>query len=210
MAKTAADLPVLSMLKPGKARLAVDDEPEQAEEGEAEVIAEPRLGKDALGYLAPRKGIDAPGDFRQCQSCQSFIPERAFHAATTGNRCKLLGGNFPIGPGDYCHKYTPWPQGKPVEHAIEAHALMALNNSPASVSPWEVGYCANDDHKHQCGRCRFFDAIGDPDSPGPECEFFEELNSELPNVFQASTIVEPNAGCNAWSEPAPDEPDAVS
>ena len=47
----------------------------QAEEGEPEVIAEPRLMSEALNYMAPRKGIDAPGDFRACSDCASFIPE---------------------------------------------------------------------------------------------------------------------------------------
>lgn len=169
----------------------------QAEEGEPEVIAEPRLMSEALNYMAPRKGIDAPGDFRACSACASFIPERAFHAATRGNRCKILG-SFPVEPHANCNRFNPWPTGKPIEHVIEANALCCLNGSAAAMSPITAGYCEDKDHNHQCRSCAHYDFLGEPDNPGPECDFFECLNEALPKIFNTPTKVDPNAGCSAW------------
>jgi len=209
MAKTIFDAPANP--RPARAASIVAyDEPEpkeipsQAEEGEPPVEAIPRLTMTALGYLAPRKGIDAPGDFRSCMSCRNFVPERAFHAATTGNHCVLLG-TWPIEPHGNCNHYAPWGNGKPVEAAIEAHALACLNGSRAALTPWDVNYCCDHGHSHKCRDCKHFDRIGDADTNGPECELAEEFNREIPNVFQASESVDPDGGCNAWAEPVPDE-----
>lgn len=178
----------------------------QAEEGEPEVVAEPRLMSEALNYMAPRKGIDAPGDFRACSSCRSFIPERAFHAATRGNRC-LIFGDFPVEPYANCARYCPWPQGKPIEHVVEANALCCLNGSASSIAPWAAGYCEDQDHNHQCGSCRHYDygMQEDGSEPKPSCEIFEELNRKVPNLFATPTAVDRNAGCAAWGEPVPDD-----
>ena len=186
----------------------MDDErkeiPSQAEEGEPEVGCEPKMGKEVFNYLAPRKGTDAPGDFRSCASCKNFVPERAFHAATTGNHCVLFG-TFPVEPHGNCFRYVPWPAGKPMEHVIEGHALACLNGSRSSLSPFDAGYCEDKDHSHKCKNCRHYDWKGDDDTMGPECEFFEELNRKLPNLFMAGESIDPDGGCSAWAEPVPDE-----
>lgn len=205
---TAIDMP-MPRAKPS-GRMLASPEPEepktQAEEGEPEVVAEPRLMSEALNYMAPRKGIDAPGDFRACSSCRNFINERAFHAATTGNRC-LLFGDFQVEPHANCARYVPWPKGKPIEHVIEANALCCLNGSASSISPWAAGYCENREHNHQCRSCRHFDSgyQEDGSEPKPECEIFESLNRLAPNIFATPTAVDRNAGCSAWGEPVPDE-----
>ena len=94
---TILDTPPMRPKPSGRMLAEWPEPPTQAEEGEPEVVAEPRLMSEALNYMAPRKGIDAPGDFRSCASCMAFVPERAFHAATRGNRCMILG-DFPVEP----------------------------------------------------------------------------------------------------------------
>ena len=203
MAKTIFDSPPP---RPTAGRFMAAPEPKeipsQAEEG---VSCDPKMGMSVFNYLAPRKGIDAPGDFRSCASCENFVPERAFHAATTGNHCVLFG-SFPVQPYANCFRYAPWPAGKPVEHIIEGHALACLNGSRSSLSPFEAGYCEDDDHGHKCRDCKHFDMMGDEDSMGPECEFAEELNRKLSNLFFASESVDPDGGCSAWAECESDEP----
>lgn len=179
--------------------------PSQAEEGEKPVAAEPRLGRDVFAYLEPRKGIDAPSEWRECASCRSYVPERAFHGAQNGNRCLLFGGSFPVEPYAYCHRFCPWPMGAPIEHAIASHALMLLNHPQGSVSPFTAGYCEDPSHKHRCKFCRQFDPDGDVDSPGAECEFYGELNEKLPAIFALNEKVDPDAGCDSWSEPPREE-----
>ena len=205
MAKTIFDLPEPRSARSGARFLAdTEDEkseaPSQAEEGEPEVVSEPKLDREAFSYLEPRKGIDAPGDFRACSSCKNFVPERAFHAATTGNHCVLFG-SFPVAPNANCARYVPWPMGKPIESVIEAHALACLNGSRASLSPFDAGYCEDHGHSHKCRNCRHYDFMGDAETAGPECEFMEELNRELPNIFQLREAVDPDGGCSAWVEP---------
>lgn len=208
MAGTIFDMPApraaRSSLKYIGAHPEEKDIPSQAAEGEPEVECEPRLGKAVFNYLAPRKGVDAPSDFRSCASCANYVPERAFHAATTGNHCVLFG-SFPVEPHAVCNFYHPWPDGKPEEHAVGAHALCCLAGARMSISPYEAGYCADRDHDHRCRYCRHYDALGDADSPGPECEFMEELNRKVANLFDVSEKIDPDGGCSAWCEPAPDE-----
>ena len=217
MAKTIFDMPMPRPSRSGISFIGGDPAPEkpipsQEEEGEPEVVCDPPLGRNVFGYLEPRKGIDAPGDFRSCMSCASFIPERAFHAATFGNRCQLLG-SFPIEPMANCYRWRPWPMGKPVEAVVEAHALGALNGARSSLSPFDVGYSADTDDIHQCRGCRNFDPQSDDvadGAQGPHCEAMEQLNRALPKMFQVNESVDPNGGCSAWTEPANDEPDEIS
>ena len=198
---TILDSPALRPKPSGRMLAEGPEPPTQAEEGEPEVIAEPRLMSEALNYMAPRKGIDAPGDFRSCAACAAFIPERAFHAATRGNRCLILG-DFLVEPHGNCNRFAPWPRGKPIEHVIEANALCCLNGSAASMSPMTAGYCEDKDHNHQCRSCRHFDSgyQEDGSDPKPECEMLEELNRKVPNLFASPINVERNAGCSAWAE----------
>lgn len=208
MAKTIFDVAAPRAPRPTFRPIAAEEPreeiPSQAEEGEPEVGSEPPVGRQAFSYLAPRKGIDAPGDFRSCMSCASFVPERAFRAATTGNHCVLLG-SFPVEPHGNCFRYHPWANGKPVEAVVEAHAMACLNGVRAPLGPFDVGYCEDHGHSHRCRSCRHYDAVGDADTEGPECEAFEALNRELPAVFQINESIEPDAGCNLWAEPVPDE-----
>lgn len=207
MAKTIFDADEPREARPASAYIGMPAPPSQAEEGEPEVVSEPPVERTALNYLAPRKGVDAPGDFRSCASCCHFVPERAFRAATMGNHCALLG-SFPVEAHANCNHYAPWPNGRPVEAMIDAHALACLNGSGAALTPYDAGYDSDDDHCHKCCGCRHYDAIGDADTPGPECELMEELNRCLPKIFQVSESVDPNGGCSAWAEPMPDEPNA--
>ena len=182
--------------------------PSQKEEGEPEVASAPLLGRPTLNYLEPRKGTDAPGDFRSCASCRAFVPERAFRAATTGNHCVILG-NFPVEPYANCSHYAPWPMGKPIESVVESNALCCLNGARASLSPYDVGYDEDRDHSHKCRSCRQFDPESDDaddGAEGPHCEFFEQLNRSLPKIFQVNESVDPDGGCSAWTEMVPDEP----
>ena len=213
MAKTTASYPAPArVVRGGLSYIGLDPPPpkpipSQKEEGEPEVGSQPLLGRQVLNYLEPRKGIDAPSDFRACASCRSFVPERAFRAATTGNHCVILG-NFGVDPSGNCSHYAPWPMGKPIEHVIEGHALACLNGARASLSPYDVGYCEDRHHTHKCRACRHFDAMSDDSdngAKGPHCELYEELNRKLPKVFQAFEPVDPDGGCSAWAEPVPDE-----
>ena len=196
--------PASRAMTPYLADVAPKKIPSQAEEGEPEVGSDPPLARNVFGYLEPRKGIDAPGDFRSCQSCASFIPERAFHAATVGNRCHLLG-SFPVEPHANCFRYRPWCDGKPVEATIEHHALACLNGARSSLTPWQVGYCSDKDHDHKCRSCRHVDRYAEPGEPSPSCEFFETLNRSLPKIFQVEQSVDLDGGCSAYAEPVPDE-----
>ena len=206
MAKTIFDI---MPVRPTRGPSFIGAEPEkkiptQAEEGEPEVGADPRLGRAVFSYLEPRKGTDAPGDFRSCASCRNFVPERAFRAATRGNHCVLMG-NWPIEAHASCNHYAPWPMGKPIEHVIDAHALACLNGARQSLDPYSANYDDNPRHSHKCSGCRHFDAVGDEDTHGPECELMEALNRSLPKVFDAGESIEADGGCSAWTEPAPDE-----
>ena len=207
MARTIFDIPEPRAPRAAGRMLAApepEETPSQEDEGEPEVMSEPKLGRNVFNYLAPRKGIDAPGDFRSCSSCRNFVPERAFHAATTGNKCVLMG-SYPIAPHGNCFRYAPWPDGKPVEHVVEGHALACLNGVRAALGPWDTGYTEDADCSHRCRDCRHYDAIGDADAPGPECEFMEEMNRKVPNVFNVNESIDPDGGCSAWCEPEPDE-----
>jgi len=177
----------------------------QAEEGEAKVVSEPKLDKAALGYMEPRKGVDAPTDFRSCASCVNMIPERIFRAATQGNRCLILGMSVDL--TDYCNKYSAWPLGKPDERVLEANALLAIDaRGRGAVDMVDAGYCSDDDHKHLCRCCKHFDLMGEPDDPGPGCELMEQLVRDNPDIWGMTNKINPDGGCNGWSEIVPDEP----
>ena len=182
----------------GPARMLADVEHgETAAEEAAEppVVAEPRIGRQAFLYMEPRQGIDGAVMFSECGSCQHMIPEAFMFGAVQGNRCSLLGSQFPITDDDHCGLYSPWSAGVPCVHIQQMNAGEVRKGVPPAVMPYVAGYKSK--CTVQCQTCRFFDG---PD----ECEAYEMLNEQVPQMFDLDKTVKPNGKCSLWT-PHPDE-----
>jgi len=161
------------------------------EAAEPPVVAEPRIGRADLGYLEPREGVDGKLMFRCCGSCQHFVPEAYFTGALMGSRCAILGSAMSVSDDNYCHRYLPWASGVPCEDIVCMNAGQLRRGVPPAISPADAGYLWDTQTKKHCASCRFFDG---PD----ECEMFEQLNEDAPDIFLLDTTVKPQAGCSLW------------
>ena len=171
--------------------------PAAEEKGEPEVAAEPKITRSALLYLEPREGIDGKEYFALCGSCQNFIPEAKMRGAVRGNRCSLLGSNFPVTDDSFCRAYMPNSDGQACSHCQDHAAEEMIEGQRGAVSAWDVGYVP--DETGRCSDCRHFDAVES------ECEMFEELNEKLPAVFDLNCEVKPCGRCTLWCDEPPDQ-----
>jgi hypothetical protein len=176
-------------------------ETEAHEEAEPPVEANPKIGRSAFNYMEPRLGIDGRDYFRRCASCESFVPETAMGGAVQGARCARFGSDFRVTDDDNCNLYWPWHSGMICASVVDLNALELRKGIPGAMSPWSVGYRSKCDAK--CRSCRFVD-FGEPTLAGTrsaECEAYESLNEESPNIFDLVKTISPEGGCSLWQEP---------
>lgn len=173
------------------------------EEAEPPVEATPKMGRSVFNYMAPRVGLDGRQYFRQCASCESFVPEAAMGGAVQGARCVKFGSDFPITDDDNCNLYLPWHSGMICESVVCMNAMELRKGIPGGVYPYSVGYRSKCDAK--CRTCRFVD-FGEPalaDTGKAECEAYESLTEQSPNIFDLIKAIDPNGGCSMWQAPEP-------
>lgn len=168
--------------------------PAEKEADEPEIEAEPRLDRSTFLYLEGRKGIDGEGYFGCCASCENFIPESQMRGAVRGDRCKLLGAQFPINDDSGCNFYAPWPTGRPCDGCLAHHAEKMIRGERGSVMPMAAGFVFG--QRRVCTTCRQYDF------EAKECRFFEELNEKLPALFDLNKAIVTPAKCTAWTAPA--------
>lgn len=198
MARAIADAVPSIIPRDGRSIAMAMSAPDEGEAGEPEVSAQPPLDRSTFVYVEARKGIDGEQYFGNCGSCENFVPEAYGRGAFRGARCQLFGSNFPISDDDGCDRWAPWPDGVPCQHCVGHAAEKVVAGSRGSVSPWSVGYAA--DERRVCSTCRQYD------SAESECEFFACLNAALPNIFALDTKIVTPAKCAAWSAiPEPDD-----
>lgn len=53
-------------------------------------------------------------------------------------------------------------------------------------------YADSTNEQTRCGNCRHFDTAVN------ECEFFERLTEEMPDLFNLDRVVSTDAWCSAW------------
>lgn len=182
---------------------------EQAEEAaEPPVEAMPKIGRAAFLYMEPRPGLDGLQYFRQCASCESFVPEASMGGAIQGARCAKFGSQFPVTDDDSCSLYYPWHSGLPCAEMIATNAMELRKGIPGGPLPYSMGYksqCAA-----KCRSCRFVDFRDEMNmgvAKTAECEAYESLNECSPNIFELITTINPNGGCSLWQKEQPDYPD---
>lgn len=171
------------------------------EEAEPPVEAMPKIGRSAFLYREPRLGLDGKQYFRQCASCESFVPETAMGGALIGARCAKFGSAFPVTDDDSCDLWFGWHSGLPCAAVIDFNAMELRKGIPGGCSPYDVGYKSQCDGK--CRTCRFVD-FGEPTLAGTktaECEAYESLNEKSPNIFNLNKTISPDGGCSLWEKP---------
>lgn len=176
-----------------------------SEAAEPKVEASPKMGRDRFNYLEPRPGIDGKQYFRQCASCESFVPEAAMGGAVTGARCARFGSTFSVTDDDTCNLWWGWQTGRPCEAVIDSNAAELRKGIPGGFSPYSVGYQSQCDAK--CRTCRFIDwgapEVGGREVPTAECEAYECLNEKAPDIFMLNKAINPGGGCTMWQRPDP-------
>lgn len=188
--------------------MAVDliEETEAHEAAEPLVEASPKIGRSAFLYMEPRPGLDGLQYFRQCASCESFVPEAAMGAAVQGARCAKYGRDMVITDDDTCSQYYPFHAGLPCASVIDFNAAEIRKGLMSGPSAYTMGYKSQCDAK--CRTCRFVD-FGEPtleNTGKAECEAYESINECSPNIFALVKTINPNGGCVLWQ--APEQMDA--
>jgi hypothetical protein len=146
-----------------------------------------KIGRDAFLFMEPISQAENE-DFAQCGPCRMFVPESYLDIRSGTGRCILHGSDVEVDDDDSCGLFARWPDGKPDEQVIRAHAAELMNDIPGSVTAEESGLVSRE---VQCHRCDF------EKNGATLCGLFEELNRKLPEFFDLDTKIEQHSCCNA-------------